>query len=121
MPQTTIPVFYTERMVSNEHDMLSPSPFKPRQVADAWRSNIDFPIIFIEPVTATLDELCVAHDPTYVRSVLSCQIPNGFGNTQPDIALSLPYTSGSMLSAARHVLKHGGVACSPTSGFHHAC
>lgn len=121
MRQSTIPVFYTERMVSDEHDMMSPSPFKPRQVADAWRSNIDFPLKFIEPTPATLDELCLAHQATYVRSVLACQIPNGFSNTQRDIALSLPYTSGSMLSAARYALKHGGVACSPTSGFHHAC
>jgi acetoin utilization deacetylase AcuC-like enzyme len=36
------------------------------------------------------------------------------------VARSLPYTTGSMLSAARHVLRHGGAACAPCSGFHHA-
>ncbi len=62
MSQSIIPVFYTERMVSDELDMMSPSPFKPRQVADAWRSNIDFPLTFIKPVLAKLDELFLAQD-----------------------------------------------------------
>ncbi|MGB4922892.1 MAG: hypothetical protein WBO98_01715 [Candidatus Nitrotoga sp.] len=37
-----------------------------------------------------------------------------------DVAESLPWTSGSVLSAARCALDNGLVACSPTSGFHHA-
>ncbi len=49
------------------------------------------------------------------------RVNNGFGNRLQVIADSLPHTSGSMLSAARWVLDHGGVASSPTSGFHHAC
>jgi acetoin utilization deacetylase AcuC-like enzyme len=32
----------------------------------------------------------------------------------------LPWTSGSMLAAARNAIAENGVACSPTSGFHHA-
>ena len=36
-----------------------------------------------------------------------------------EVARSLPYTSGSLLSAARAALENG-VAVSPSSGFHHA-
>jgi acetoin utilization deacetylase AcuC-like enzyme len=36
------------------------------------------------------------------------------------VAASLPWTCGSFLSAARAALSNGLVACSPTSGFHHA-
>ena len=35
------------------------------------------------------------------------------------MAASLPYTSGAMLSAARHAIQHGSAAA-PCSGFHHA-
>jgi acetoin utilization deacetylase AcuC-like enzyme len=52
--------------------------------------------------------------------VLGGRKRNGFGNTMPEVARSLPYTTGSMLSAARHVLRSGGAACAPCSGFHHA-
>jgi acetoin utilization deacetylase AcuC-like enzyme len=36
------------------------------------------------------------------------------------VARSLPWTSGALLSAARHALREG-IACAPVSGFHHAC
>ena len=36
------------------------------------------------------------------------------------MARSLPWTSGALLSAARHALREG-IACAPVSGFHHAC
>lgn len=74
----------------------------------------------IPPTPVTVDELCQAHDPNYVLPVLACQRDNGFANTSPAIAASLPWTTGSLVTAARHVLEHGGPACSPTSGFHHA-
>lgn len=78
------------------------------------------PIQLIEPTHETTQELCLAHNPKYVHGVLSLEEDNGFDTRSRAVADSLPYTSGSMLSAARHVLKYGGVACSPTSGFHHA-
>lgn len=121
MPQKSIPVFYTERMVANNYGGISPSSYKPREVVESWTLENDFPIQIVEPKPATLDQLCLAHDPDYVHGVLSMRRQNGFGNMIQEVADSLPYTSGSMLSAARHVLKYGGVACSPTSGFHHAC
>lgn len=120
MPQQTIPVFYTERMPAPNYGSISPSAYKPRQVVESWTLEHDFPVELISPEPVTEDQLCLAHDPCYVREVLACKQLNAFGNTLPEVAASLPYTSGSLLSAARHVLAHGGVACSPTSGFHHA-
>lgn len=45
---------------------------------------------------------------------------NGFGNTDAEVAASLPYTTGSLVAAAEHALLHREAVCSPTSGFHHA-
>ena len=38
---------------------------------------------------------------------------------KPSVARSLPWTSGALLSAARHTLSQG-IACAPVSGFRHA-
>ncbi|MCX7960067.1 MAG: hypothetical protein N2653_00640, partial [Burkholderiales bacterium] len=38
----------------------------------------------------------------------------------PEVARSLPWTSGAMLSAARKAIANGQVAIAPCSGFHHA-
>jgi acetoin utilization deacetylase AcuC-like enzyme len=70
-------------------------------------------------VPATVEDLCLAHDPDFVRAVLAGESPNGFGNTREDVARSLPFTNGAMLNAARASLQ-SGIACAPTSGFHHA-
>jgi acetoin utilization deacetylase AcuC-like enzyme len=112
-----LPVFFSQDMVARSGS-YSPSAEKPSQVVDdlALRG---LPIERIAPTAATFAELCLAHDPTYVDGVLSCRRPNGFGNTSADVARSLPFTSGAMLSAAAHALSHG-VAFAPCSGFHHA-
>lgn len=115
-----IPVFYTDKMVAPSQGGISPSASKPKQVIESWLEQ-NMPIQIIEPAPATIQELCLAHDPKYVHGVLSLEEDNGFDTRSQAVADTLPYTSGSMLSAARHVLKHGGAACSPTSGFHHAC
>jgi acetoin utilization deacetylase AcuC-like enzyme len=111
-----IPVFYTPKMVA-ESGCESPSAAKPVKVVEAWSK---FPIQIIEPSPVTVEELARAHDWTWVEEVLACKAPNGFGNKSSAVAASLPYTSGSMLSAARYAFKHGGVAVAPCSGFHHA-
>jgi acetoin utilization deacetylase AcuC-like enzyme len=111
-------VFYSERMVADAQS-FSPSARKPREVMTSWRWR--FPLLeVIEPEPATFDQLCLAHDPDYVRSVLSLRQPNGFGNHLPEVAASLPWTSGAMLGAARTALIEG-CAAAPVSGFHHAC
>lgn len=112
-----IPVFYTPLMVADSRS-ISPSAAKPAKVVDSW--NKQFPIEIIEPVPVTNDELYRAHERDFVDGVLSCNIENGFGNKSPQVAASLKYTSGAMLSAARHAIKTKSVAAAPVSGFHHA-
>jgi acetoin utilization deacetylase AcuC-like enzyme len=112
-----IPVFYTHKMVA-ESGCESPSALKPAAVVESWK--LEFPVEIIPPLPATLEELCLAHDPEFVKNVLLGKRANGFGNKSPAVAASLLYTTGSMLSAARHALASGGAAAAPCSGFHHA-
>ncbi len=51
--------------------------------------------------------------------VLNGTIPNGHGNCDLDVAQSTLWTVGSMIAAARNSLRCG-IACSPSSRFHHA-
>src|SRR5574342_957518 len=112
-----IPVFFSSKMVADSR-CVSPSAAKPAKVVESWQRQ--FPIVLVEPAPVTVDDYCRAHDRTFVEDVLACRQDNGFGNRSPEVAASLPYTAGSMLSAARHLLKHGGAAAAPCSGFHHA-
>jgi acetoin utilization deacetylase AcuC-like enzyme len=110
-------VVYSERMVADAQS-FSPSARKPREVMVSWRRR--FPLLeVVEPEPVTVEQLCLAHDPDYVRGVLSSRAPNGFGNVLPEVAASLPWTSGAMLGAARAALLEG-CAAAPVSGFHHA-
>lgn len=113
-----IPVFYDPAQVS-EPATFSPSAAKPRKVIERWQGR-QLPIEILAPQPLTRKQIALAHDPEYVAGVLECRVLNGFRSKDPQVAASLPWTSGSMLSAARHVLRHGAVAVSPTSGFHHA-
>jgi acetoin utilization deacetylase AcuC-like enzyme len=88
-------------------------------VVRAWEGT-GIPLEIVEPRPATVTDLCRAHDPAYVQAVLAGQIPNGFGNTDPTVNGTLPWTNGSMISAAEWAVVQGEPALSPTSGFHHA-
>jgi acetoin utilization deacetylase AcuC-like enzyme len=112
--------FYSDKMVCDLPDLsFSPSAGKPRAVVRSWRA-AGIPVDLAAPKPATLDELSAAHDRGYVSGVLEGRIRNGFGNTRPEVAATLPYTTGAMLTAARWVLSNGSVAAAPCSGFHHA-
>ena len=113
-----IDVYYSPKQVSCP-ETSSPSPRKPEWVVMEWLYR-KLPVRIVEPVAATRDEIALAHHPRYVAGILSCELMNGFRGRQEDVALSLPWTCGSFLSAARAALQNGLVACSPTSGFHHA-
>lgn len=113
-----LPVFYTPRMVARPNS-FSPSAAKPAEVVESWQG-AGLPIDVIEPAPVTVAQLKRVHKPDYVDDVLACRRPNGFADLSPGVAASLPWTSGSMLSAARHALEHGGAACAPCAGFHHA-
>lgn len=114
-----IPVFYTTRLVADSQS-FSPSSSKPALVVDSW-SKLGIPIEFHEPAPVTREELCLAHGASYVNGVLECKSDNGFGNRLPEVAASLPYTSGAFVAAAREALRNGKTAVAPVSGFHHAC
>jgi len=111
-------VFYREEMVA-ESDSYSPSAGKPRAVALALR-NAELTVTFVAPEPATFDQMARAHDPSFVRGVLDGRVSNGFGNTSEGVRRSLPFTSGSMIDAAKAAIVDG-MACSLSSGFHHAC
>jgi acetoin utilization deacetylase AcuC-like enzyme len=113
-----IDVYYSPRQVSCP-DTASPSPRKPAWVVADWIAQ-DLPIGIVEPIPASREQLALAHPPSYVDGIMNCELMNGFRGRQKDVADSLPWTCGSHLSAARGALGNGLVACSPTSGFHHA-
>ena len=113
-----IDVYYSPKQVSCP-DSASPSPRKPAWVVADWIEQ-DFPIGIFEPIPASRKQLSLAHSQNYVDGILDCKLVNGFRGRQKEVADSLPWTCGSFLSAARGALNNGLVACSPTSGFHHA-
>lgn len=114
----SIDVYYSPKQVSCP-DHSSRSPRKPEWVVKEWLYR-KLPVQVIEPVAATRDQIALAHLPRYVDGILGCELMNGFRGRQKEVAQSLPWTCGSFLSATRAALKNGLVACSPTSGFHHA-
>ena len=111
-------VFYCDQMVADSNS-FSPSAAKPQLAVEGWlAAGYPIDVTGFEPVK--VEQLSLAHDPLYVRAVLSGQESNGFGNNCPKVAATLPYTSGAMLAAARHALSQQTFACAPVSGFHHA-
>ena len=117
-----VPVFYMPEQSSAAATGYSPSAGKPAQVVADWLKTPDIAcqiaIRSFEQVSPTL--LSTVHSPSYVQGVLEGREKNGFGTRDLNVAKSLPYTAGSMWAAAKYVVDNGGVAVSPTSGFHHA-
>lgn len=113
-----LPVFFAPEMVASPTS-YSPSAAKPAAVVADWNAR-GLPLDVRAPVPVTEIDLCRAHDRSYVRGVLSGEDSNGFGCTSPQVAASLPWTSGAMLTAARHALSTRGAVSAPCSGFHHA-
>ena len=89
-------------------------------MADSWRRRYAGALRFIEPEPVTARQLCLAHEHHYVEAVLACRADTGFRNRLPEVAESLPWTCGAMLSAARAALEQQTFTVAPVSGFHHA-
>jgi acetoin utilization deacetylase AcuC-like enzyme len=117
-----IPIFYRREMSCSVNSSYSPSADKPAKVVADWMANPSIePYVYLEEFEPVTDEtICLAHYPPYVKSVMACELPNGFGNKIPEVAQSLPFTVGSMVAAAKHAIENRSVAFSPSSGFHHA-
>lgn len=111
-----IPVFFNQKMVV---DIIfeTPSPRKPLEVVNQWKDKYPIEISDFNPVT--VEDFYLAHKKEHVDGIIDLSIKNGMDTNDQEVVDSLYWTSGSMLAAARHALKHG-VAVSPTSGFHHA-
>ena len=110
-------VFYNKKQVA---PVLAewPNSRKPSLVLQSWREQFDVEVKKVKALRA--DQISLAHDSKYVRDILSCRTKNGFGNTLKSIASTLPWTTGSMASAAVYALQNQCNTFSPTSGFHHA-
>lgn len=124
-----LPVFYVPPMVGKPTATFSPSAGKPARVVADWLAQPDITerIEVIEFDSISRDVIAQAHDPGYVADVLALRANNGFAERSKSVADSLPYTSGSLLAACLHVLgdpdewdARARIACSPSSGFHHA-
>ena len=114
----TITVFYSPLMQA-EAGSYSPSAGKPALVVESWRM-LGIPMEVCAPVPVSREQLLLAHSEAFVDGVLEGRLSNGFGNRSLEVAASLPYTCGSMLSAAEQALINGKGAVAPCSGFHHA-
>lgn len=115
---TLIDVAFSKKQVSCPATS-SPSPRKPAWVVEDWLA-LKLPIRIAEPAPVSRQDLARVHDHDYVEGGLNCRIPNGFRGRDADVAESLRWTVESFLTAARLALENSKVACSSTSGFHHA-
>lgn len=113
-------VFYNKQQIVQAFIRESPSAGKPKLVVQSWKK-LGYPIEMMKVRPLSVDELSLAHDPSYVRGILNGRIKNGFGNKSEEVAKSLRWTTGSFASAAAHAHQHRESTFSPTSGFHHAC
>jgi acetoin utilization deacetylase AcuC-like enzyme len=127
--QHLMPVFYVPQMVGKPAATYSPSAGKPAKVVGDWLAHhgIAERIEVVEFDSIGRDTIAMAHDPQYVADVLALRVDNGFEERSRSVAASLPFTSGSVLAACLHVLgepddwaARSRIACSPSSGFHHA-
>ena len=114
-----IPVFYNTNQNVSDNKCFSPSAGKP-SVFMAYLQRYPFIHVFSDWQPLSVDEISVAHDRKHVDDILSCREANGFGNHLQSVALSLPWTTGSLYHAARHAVLNKTFTISPTSGFHHA-
>mgnify|MGYP001089396722 CR=1 FL=1 len=112
-----IPVIYSPHLVAQAIS-YSPSSYKPKLVAEALAAST-LPVRFVEPCPVSVEDLSRVHSPAFVKGILSCDLFNGFGDQEPEVAKSLPYTCGAMLDAARMATAELPAAAL-CSGFHHA-
>lgn len=102
-------------------ESFSPSAAKPEQVFNDWTERM---LITMgdkrNPKCLDAEDMYIAHDKAYIDGIMDCTIANGFGNKSRDVASTIRFTTGSMLSAAEYAIEHNEHTCSPTSGFHHA-
>lgn len=114
-----IPVFFDGRMSCSEK-LPSPSARKPPLALERWRA--DGARMSIKSfLPASAEDFKTVHDASHVDAILDLRRRNGFGTLGAGARDSLAWTTGSFMAAAKSAALSGLAACSPTSGFHHAC
>ena len=113
-------VFFNLKQATNAESGFSPSAKKPKILVENWMlQGQPFGLISLfEP--ATKEQFYRAHEKEHVDAILACEKNNGFFNASPEIAATLPWTTGSLMAAAIHAWENKTITMSPTSGFHHA-
>lgn len=108
-------------MVADSGHEVSPSASKPGLVAAALKAQ-EYPVDIVAPEPVSVEDLLRVHDPRFVKAVLEGREDNGFCNRSAEVAASLPYTTGSLLTACKIALGplRPMVVASLSSGFHHA-
>jgi acetoin utilization deacetylase AcuC-like enzyme len=113
----TMRIFFTPRQVAADGRSVLPEPAKPAAVVASWQALPGLAVEVFEPRPCTQPELSRVHSPSYVRGLLRDGRSNGFGALSPQEAQTLPWVVGSFLSAARHAVRTGRPAASPTTNF----
>lgn len=117
---TKLKVFYNEKQCTAADTNFSPSAKKPGILVQQWLdTNQDIEIVS-DFVPVTKEQFYRAHEQDHIDQILACEKDNGFLNANPEIATTLPWTSGSLMAAAIHAWENKTITMSPTSGFHHA-
>lgn len=114
-------VVFSDKMVAVSGNTFSPSSEKPGLMA-AYLKHHPVPYLeieFADPEPVSFEDICKCHEESYVRDIFAMKRPNGFGTLSQSVCDSLPYTNGSMLTAARLATKDLPAAAL-SSGFHHA-
>lgn len=117
-----IPLLFNRKQVCDAGS-YSKSSGKAEALVKRWGETGESLIEQHTSTAASRATIALAHSADYVAGVLDMQINNGFGNKRREVANALPYQVGSLVDACRMVAISSGrtpVACSPTSGFHHA-
>jgi acetoin utilization deacetylase AcuC-like enzyme len=114
-----IKIFYDKRQSAKTNSSFSPSAQKPEQVVKYWLAQ-GHPVKIVPVTHCEAGDIARIHDPEYVAKVLIGLLPNGFGNTSSDVADTLPWVVGSMVSSALDAYQTKESSFSPTSGAHHA-
>lgn len=116
--QHEVPVFFDSRMVCTDK-LPSPSAAKPAQVVADWkRAHLKVKESFVS--LAARKDFELVHDADHITAIYGLRKKNGFQTLSQAVNGTLAWTSGSFLTAARWAVQHQGIACSPSSGFHHA-
>jgi len=113
-------VFFNEKQATEAQTSFSPSAKKPKILVEQWLETGQPIEVISDFEPATMEQFYRAHEKEHIDAVMAGKKNNGFFNNLPEIAATLPWTTGSLMAAAIHAWENKTITMSPTSGFHHA-